>query len=518
MATGQNWAWAQHYVGTGSASCDRITTDAEGAIWMTGSFQGELILGDSLFQQTRQRDIYLAKVKKSGAVEWATRAGSSDDDEVKGLAVDADGNSYLAGTFWIEGIFDTITLRAELPGRAIFLAKYNAQGRIQWARSISGSGSKQLNDLALDAVGNIYLTGFFQELRVPGHSRTATGTRDAFVVKFDTTGTLHWVTQLGLMGQTRGVGLALDSEQNVLVCGTFDGKVDFLQDTVTANTFDNDVFIAKFSSEGELQWGRKAGGVLQDNTAGIITDAENNSYITGSFAGRMTLSDYLTIESIGFDENFYLLSYDPNGTPRWAKSIGSAATEQASAIAIDASSVIVSGYYLGRFTVDGLTIANSSDTFDGFVVGFDLQGQAQWLKAVPCTDVLLTTALTITAMGDIFAGGSFLGNAQFDTELLATDGSFDSFIAQLATAVTPIQEATVPAAFTLFPNPTPDKVFIQTSLSDFTIQVFDSFGRLVWTAENAKELSLAVLARGMYVVQLSRRGRAIERQFVVKID
>ncbi len=502
-AVGQNWQWAQRFGGSGSISCDRLQVD-ENTVYLAGSFQDSVFFGTEQLQSEGARDIYLTALDRQGNVRWTNTGSSIDDDEVGGLVVSPNGGVYLTGSYWGAGIFGDLSLSAQVGVRAIFLIKYAADGQIEWGKSISGTMAKQVNDMALDNDGNILLTGFFQDsLLLGGQALVSQGERDIFVAKYDPDGQFLWAQRAGAEGNSRGISVAADTENAVVVSGIFDRAIQFSDSLAfAANTFDNDVFVAKYDVDGRLLWAKKAGGVFDDRTSKLVTDTENNIYLTGNFAGRLTLDSTLEILSNGNNDNFYLLRYAPDGTPRWARSLGSMATEQATTLALNGSTLIVGGYYLGSFEVDGLQLTNPETGFDGFVAGFSLEGRGRWLAPVLGNSVLLNTAVASTPEGQVLVGGTFEGEALFDDQVLTVGAGFDIYVAELAESVTPVSEVRLSPQIRVYPNPTTDLIFIETGAEIRNVRVTDTFGKTVLSSRKTSTLSLGLLPKGIYFVQV----------------
>jgi len=463
-----------------------------------------VFFGTQKLRSEGARDVYLTALDRQGNVRWTTTGSSIDDDDVGGLIVGRDGEVYLTGSYWLSGLFSNVKLTAQVGVRAIFLLKYDANGNIEWANSISGTMAKQANDLALDNEGNVLLTGFFQDSLLLGNQTLVSqGERDIFVAKFSPEGQLLWAQQAGAEGNSRGISIATDADNAVVVSGFFDLAIQFSDSLVfTANTSDNDVFVAKYDADGSLLWAKKAGGVFDDRTSDLVIDAENNSYLTGNFAGRLTLDSTFEILSNGNNDNFYLLSYAPDGTPRWARSLGSVATEQATALALNGSTLAVSGYYLGSFEVDGLQLTNPGTGFDGFVAGFSLEGQGRWLAPIPGDEVVLNTAVTSTPDERVLVGGTFQGEVVFDGEVLPSQAGFDIYVAELAERVTPVSEVGLSPKIRVYPNPTTDLIFIETEADIRDVRVTDTFGKTVLLSKKTAVLSLGLLPKGIYFVQV----------------
>lgn len=110
-------------------------------------------------------DAFLAKYDSNGNLKWAQVYDQRGDDVNYPVAADSDGNCYVSGFISKPSSFGDTTLQP-LSARNIFVAKYNPSGQVLWAKQfggrIAGDGSQnQGTGLAIDASGNILLTGFF---------------------------------------------------------------------------------------------------------------------------------------------------------------------------------------------------------------------------------------------------------------------------------------------------------------------------------------------------------------------
>src|SRR5262249_17902094 len=112
-----------------------------------------------------------------------------------------------------------------------FVTKLNSSGSLTWAKPV-GIGMSAVNDLTLDASGDIYLTGSFQGQVDfdPGAGTTlltSNGSTDVFVAKFTSSGNFAWSVSFGGTYIDMGMGIAVDAAGNVSVVGIYYNTVDF---------------------------------------------------------------------------------------------------------------------------------------------------------------------------------------------------------------------------------------------------------------------------------------------------
>jgi hypothetical protein len=196
---------------------------------------------------------------------WAKTAGGTSDDYSFSVAMDASGNTYVAGTF----VSSTITFGTYTLTNAgicdMFVAKYDANGNVLWAKSEGGTAADEALSVAVDASGNIYMAGYFESPTITFGSYT-------------------------LINTTTGSNLG-------------------------------DISLTKYDANGNVLWAKSAGGTQGDIAYSIAVDASGNTYMTGYFYSPILTIGSYTLTNAGIDDAF-LAKYDANGNVLWAESAG----------------------------------------------------------------------------------------------------------------------------------------------------------------------------------------------------
>ena len=118
-------------------------------------------------------------------------------NSVHGVSTDAGGNVYVLGTSRDTLLLGAITLQASAIADA-FVVKYDSNGTLQWAKLLTGLGEIVPAGIGTDAAGNSYVSGFFQDtLAINTDTLVAKGQGDLFVVKYDTNGARAMVQTIG---------------------------------------------------------------------------------------------------------------------------------------------------------------------------------------------------------------------------------------------------------------------------------------------------------------------------------
>ena len=223
---------------------------------------------------------------------WANKLWGGDDDGGFAFAVDAEGNSYTATAFFKTDTLNGITMT----NAGLYIAKNSAQGNLLWARQI-GRSNIFCNSLALDSAGNIFLAG--SVYRTATFERTnlcnpSSFDSDAFVAKFDSTGDMRWVRQISGGSYDQANGVALDTNGNVFVTGFFTGQSSF-GETNLISRGGEDVFLAKYDSDGNPAWARQFGGTADDVGFSIAVSTAGESWVCGSFNFSADFDEVCTV-------------------------------------------------------------------------------------------------------------------------------------------------------------------------------------------------------------------------------
>ncbi len=168
-----------------------MSTDASGNLYIAGYYDGpSLFIGPSTLTNTGMYDGFLAKFNPSGTLAWANPIGSGPQQEIPlGVTVDGNNNVYVGGYF--SGTVVTIgtsTVANTNPGATndLFVVKYNNLGNTQWVSTAAGISSERATDVSADALGNLYVAGFYN-VSGPTSFGTTTlnslGGQDGFVAK-----------------------------------------------------------------------------------------------------------------------------------------------------------------------------------------------------------------------------------------------------------------------------------------------------------------------------------------------
>jgi len=295
-----NFLWAKSMGGTDFDFGNSITVDASGNVYTTGSFHGTVDFdpgsGTYNLSSVGFSDIFVQKLDAAGNFLWAKSMGGSYEDRGHSITVNAAGNVYTTGQFWGTVDFDPGSGTYNLTSVGsfdIFVQKLDAAGNLLWAKSMGGSSDDKGVSITVDATGNVYSTGSFQETVDfdPGsgtYNLSSVGFSDIFVQKLDAAGNFLWAKSMGGTDHDYSSSITVDASGNVYTTGFFQRTVDFDPGAGTYNLTEvgnGNIFVQKLDAAGNFVWAGSMGGSLFDGGNSITIDASGNIYTTGFYQG-----------------------------------------------------------------------------------------------------------------------------------------------------------------------------------------------------------------------------------------
>ncbi len=374
-----------------------------------------------------------AAFAQNNAHQWAVQMGGASTAEGHAVVTDADGNIYSTGYVYGTVDFDPgpgVANITSVVGSDIYVQKLDSSGNFIWAQGLISSAGCQSNSMAIDASGNIYITGFFLGTMDfdPGagtQNRTAVGFRDVFVLKLTSAGAYSQVyTFGGTVGDDRGKSVAVDPSGNVYVTGYYSGTVNFDPvGTYNLTAFGTqDIFVAKFSASSSLEWAYSFGAGSQDVGISIVANA-TGVYTLGNFDGTIDFDPGVGTSSItsSSTNNTFLQKLSPAGNFEWVSLLGGNVSNFGNFLAFDptGSSIYTTGKFFGTVDFDPLGTSMSIASLgsaDAFIQKIDVSdGSIQWVKTITGTGYESGSGISTDASGNIYTIGTFVG----------TGGDFD---------------------------------------------------------------------------------------------
>ena len=452
--------------GSGADTASAVAVDASGAAYIAGFTDSFNLPAVNAAQGVSAggNDVMVAKFSPSGnTLVYCTYLGGSADDRAYGIAVDAQGNAYIAGSTTSRNFPVRGALQSKLTGyRNAFVAKLNPAGNgLVYSTYLGGNASDSANGIAVDATGAAYVPGDTTSYSFPasGYQRGIHGGQDAFVAKLSADGSqLVYSTYLGGSGDDRGTAIALDGSGSAYVTGsTFSTDFPVLNPAQQRNGGGQDAFVTRFSADGSFLWfstylGGSGGTVVSPEIAeAIAVDAQGNAYV----AGVTVSADFPRLNALqtslrGLSDAF-VSKLTAAGALSYSTYLGGSGAETATGVAVDSSgNAYVSGYtYSSDLPVTSPIQASNSGEYDAFVAELNPSG-----NALSCLSYLggsgsdAASSIALDLSGSVYVAGWTLSTnfPLLNSYQLVNSGNYGMFVTKMIFSSTPVNVGVTPAS------------------------------------------------------------------------
>ncbi len=281
-----------------------LDLDSAGNVYITGvygdTYYGDWItIGGTTLKTKGSDDIFLASFTSTGVHRWTKGYGSGGLDEGMDVAADAGGNIYLVGDACGGGQKYSVNLGGgAIPCNMygdVILASYTSAGKHRWSKVFGDYSWDKANGVAVDGLGNVYITGFFGSNPGPyypgvdfgGGKLKSVGGFDIFLASYSSGGTHRWSKRFGGSGHDYGYGLAVDGQGNVLLSGEANAGVN-MGGGILANAGKLDMFAAGFTSGGVHRWSRMHGTAGVDESGRLAGGKDGSVVVPGYHSGTVS--------------------------------------------------------------------------------------------------------------------------------------------------------------------------------------------------------------------------------------
>ncbi|MCX6278568.1 MAG: T9SS type A sorting domain-containing protein [Bacteroidetes bacterium] len=503
MINAQSWQWATHAGSVNYESGGPVCSDTLGNIYVFGNyFFPYAVFGQDTLVPYDLTDLYVSKLDRDGKFIWTKRAGSTGGDGSNDILYEQYSNTLItAGTIGgTNGKFINCNLGN---GEKIFLAKADLEGNCVWAIGTGLNGNANSLSISDDNEGAVYMSG---NLSFPAYFSNVKLDAGGFIVKFRSSdGSIIWAKRVidenGYLSQIKYSG-------NRLYLGGLSVSKSLTLDKITVVCNEQDPFISKFDTSGNILWVKTMGGPYADMGGTIDLDRAGNIYTTGDFKDTAYFDNIVLTN--GSKRDWYIAKYDNNGNALWARQ--GHITGNKVYFGFAASTFTGDIYAIGNFSgnaVFGDHSISAGSPNDMFLARYNALGQCLGITNVPNA---YHSSVTFDNSENAILTGCFSGTINFGAQSIKSYGSNDIFIAKhdAITSVVPKTMANTQPQLTIYANPTtgkctvtiPDEFLHEKQL---TLQVFDFQGKqiektVLALADGKIRLNLEAHAKGMYQV------------------
>ena len=421
----------------------KIFVGEDGFVYVTGYFSDVVYFGaknnlpstvNTSLSSVNCQSIFVAKYNKFGVIQWARQYGENLSDSSTfdydytptGIKVDNLDNVIVVG-------YKTKTrnnITGELPGNLYLKWDWNATPII--ASTIftvdSSTTSDLIQDLAIDVVGNVYITGTFSgTLSSGGNSITSTNASEVFVARIEGDGNVKWINRANSGGTESNPSIQIGQsfEDLYLAFNTNDGtNQNLILNRHTSYNFIN-------------EWSKS---ILNINHNGTPVDphikvSKNGEIALGATFEGALISDEFNIHSNG---NKDIAVFKFNGYKiLWAKTVGSTDADYCHDVEIDSDGNI---YVLGSY--GGLLIASPdiqspvyypAPSGDLDIILFKYDSGGTLLDVANSGGIAKDEgiSLSLDSNQNLYLTGYISGNANFNNWTTSPSGGMDAFIGKI---------------------------------------------------------------------------------------
>jgi hypothetical protein len=279
-------------------------------------------------------DVYVVKLDASGNLQVTKTIGGPKNEEGNSLIQTSDGGYAIAGYTESFGA-------GQLD---VYVIKLDANGNLQWTKTIGGPGGEIGHSLIQTSDGGYAIAGYTYFF--------GAGEWDVYVVKLDANGNLQWTKTIGGPEDEEGYSLIQTSDGGYAIAGY----------TESFGAGKEDIYVVKLDANGNLQWTKTIGGPESDWSSSLIQTSDGGYAITGT-----TSSDELAAYFGPAEADIYVVKLDANGNLQWTKTIGGPEHDRGLSL-IQTSN--------GGYVIAGYTKSFGAGEADVYVVKLDKNGNA----------------------------------------------------------------------------------------------------------------------------------------------
>ncbi len=490
--------------------------------------------------------LFTASLLAQPTIQWQKSLGGSQHDEVYSVQETSDGG-YIAAGFTYSTNGDIIGNHG---GTDMLVVKYNNIGTVEWKRTYGGTGIEWAYAIEVTSDGG-YIAAGYAELN-NGDVSGNHGGKDAWVVKLNSTGAIHWQKCLGGSGWDEAWAIKVTTDGGYIVAG----RSNSTNGDVTGNHGGLDYWVVKLNSSGIIEWQKCLGGTGEDDAYAVRQTSDGGYIVTGE-----TASNNGDVTGNHGDFDYWVVKLSTTGNLEWQKCLGGGGGDRANDIlqADDGGYVVVGeassnngdithprgGYDIwavkmshngtiewqksmggsdqdwgraiqktsdGGYVICGTNWSNNGDIedttsiFDVWIIKLSVNGLVQWQKTLGGSLGEDGNAIQQTSDGGYIVGGISWSS---DGDLTEHQGKSDFWVVKLSPASVGVEN--VPAFSTvpleIFPNPAHESISLNIATDDqaLHVSVTDMQGRIIQRTSiaNGVRLDVSSFPKGMYCVFVS---------------
>ncbi len=320
---------------------------------------------------------------------------------------------------------------------------------VVWYNTIRGVGFDEANDISVGPNGEAYVVGTFKDTLTYVVDSTEVsitsykGTYDLFLSKFSANGNLEWIHSTGGNQKDECMAVASDKEGNVYVTGHYEGGLNF--GFGKAKGFLNssggsgqDCFIAKYNTEGVLQWIKSIGTYSFQSGVDIEVDESGNVYVLGELNNNSVTFQLKNGETRikPEDVSLFVAKLNKTGQFLWVNELGGEGRKTAFSLDVNQEGQVV---VCGNFHQNLITGSEKTEgykssgyTNDSFVIQYDSEGQLIWEKIFKSKSAIYCFDVAFNDLNQVYITGEMNDSLMVDDKAFVTRENSVMYLAKIS--------------------------------------------------------------------------------------
>jgi gliding motility-associated-like protein len=370
--------WAESFGGTGTDQPNGLDLDINGNLTLTGQFDSQLMdanPGAGVFNLTAVgKDAFIIRLDNNGNFLWAKNISGTGTEAGQKIVSDASGNLVAVGQFHSNINVDGANI--ELKGTTdSYVVKYDAAGNVIWKFSLGIlKGDNSIVSAVIDKNNNITIAGYINgtvNFDPLGPAFNVSGSNSVFIAQYSPAGILLWSNVIiATVPNINKLTLAVDAQNNIFIDGVFSSSINFSSGAPLTAKGTQDVFLAKYNSNGVIQFNRSISGAgAAVNNSDMVVGPDNNLYLSGYFSGTVDFDISTAVANVKDHgtQDIFLAKYDTNGNYKWAFGMGNSCyNDLARAVAVDTNNdILLSGTFCSNVNFDASACTSAPNGAQG---------------------------------------------------------------------------------------------------------------------------------------------------------
>ncbi len=485
--------WQRTFGGSDEDYGYAVTTDADENIIVGGS---TLSTDGDITQSYGDLDIWVIKYDTHGNLIWKKNYGGSGNDYIWDIRPTNDGGYIFAGhSDSTDG-----DVSQNFGASDFWVVKLDTQGNIQWEKSYGGSDFEDVSKIIETGSGHFILIG--SSFSNDGAFTNNQGNSDIALAKIDNNGNLLWSQLFGGSGYDVGIDGIIDSFGNIVISAYGNSNDDIF----IGSSGGSDVLLMSLTEDGFIIWTTLIGGSGNDQTYSLI-QLNNGNYLVGINSN----SNDGAFENNFGNSDVWLFEINP-GIFINKFHFGGSFSEAPMALYETTTGDIIVGCRSASSDGD---VSNNHGASDFWIFKMNPSGNIIWENSYGGSGIDGLWDMVVTNDGIVLVGDT----TSNDGDVSGNHGLDDMWILKLNREDMGLVENNL-STINIYPNPSSDKVYIETDEIVISLELYDLNGKLILKKSNTnnslKELDLTKLIKGTYILKIKTNTQLITEKIIKK--